>query len=416
MRTSVLVLAIAQLPAPTMADSDCLLPIHSAAERGDVETLATLLSADKYLADAEDKCDTKIRPLLLAANSGSVAAVQTLLEAGATADVAHDGNGVTPLIAAAVGGSAEMVELLLAHRAPVNRAESRNWTALSFAAQQGHMEVVNALLRRGADAAWLTGTGLSPWTLASDAGQKAVAYVLQGSSGAELREESVVYLVGELPREALAKAGVQNTSILEERLLGEYYFSKVLAGVDPQKLAVRATLRRAQEGRGLGGEEDGDVGAVKAWAVDSGPLPLYARPAGQETLFLRFDAEPSAFVWQLVGARAEKQPAEATSSRFSVATAYLRAQVADGPEARGNYLDPVNALSWEVSVALAPPETGVQWLQAPKLRLIRGSEGARHWEAQGGRLNGHGGRQPKRRKGRRKAKRKARGKKDKEEL
>ena len=99
-----------------------------------------------------------------------------------------------------------------------------------------------------------------------------------------------------------------------------------------------------------------------------------------------------------------------------MATAYLRAQVADGPEARGNYLDPVNALSWEVSVALAPPETGVQWLQAPKLRLIRGSEGARHWKAQGGRLNGHGGRQPKRRKGRRKAKRKARGKKDKEEL
>ena len=119
---------------------ECLLPVHKAAEQGDAATLATLLAADRYLADAEDKCDTKIRPIILAANSGSYASVRVLLEAGASPSVAHDGNGVTPLIAAAVAGSAEIVQLLLSHKARVDQAEVRNWTALWCASAKRHLQ------------------------------------------------------------------------------------------------------------------------------------------------------------------------------------------------------------------------------------------------------------------------------------
>ena len=87
------------------ASDDCFLPIHSAAQAGDATELATLLAEDKFQADAEDKCETGIRPLLLAANSGSLGAVKQLLDAGASTNVAHSGNGLTPLIAATMANS-----------------------------------------------------------------------------------------------------------------------------------------------------------------------------------------------------------------------------------------------------------------------------------------------------------------------
>ena len=166
--------------------------------------------------------------------------------------------------------------------------------------------------------------------------------------------------------------------MLERLLGGPYAFAKVLAGVDPQQLAVHTTLQRAQRGLGLGADDG--VGAA-AWAVDSGPLPLYTRTLGEGTgddganqLVLRFDAEPNAFVWQLVGARAEGTGGS-LFLRGSVQEAALsEAATAEGPG--HNYLDPVNVVRWEVSVALAPPETGVKWVKAPKLRLLRGQKGA----------------------------------------
>ena len=56
-------------------------------------------------------------------------------------------------------GSAEMVRLLLNRRAPPDMAEARNWTALSFAAQQGFSEVVDALIAADADVGWRTAAG-----------------------------------------------------------------------------------------------------------------------------------------------------------------------------------------------------------------------------------------------------------------
>ena len=55
---------------------------------------------------------------------------------------------------AATGPFPETVELLLNNGADVNRADSEEgWTALMFAAAEGHQPVVEILLRHGADPA-----------------------------------------------------------------------------------------------------------------------------------------------------------------------------------------------------------------------------------------------------------------------
>lgn len=48
-------------------------------------------------------------------------------------------------------GRADIVELLLENHADVNLSEDFHWTPLHFAAANGHLELVQLLIRRGAD-------------------------------------------------------------------------------------------------------------------------------------------------------------------------------------------------------------------------------------------------------------------------
>ncbi|MDX1434688.1 MAG: ankyrin repeat domain-containing protein, partial [Gammaproteobacteria bacterium] len=122
--------------------------------------------------------------LLLAAEDGSLASVDALLEAGADpnrraaggetclgravigahagvaerllvagADVdAPAGNGQTPLIIAVRTGNARTVDVLLEAGADVNaRERGTGNTALMYAANSGFADLVEALLARGAD-------------------------------------------------------------------------------------------------------------------------------------------------------------------------------------------------------------------------------------------------------------------------
>ena len=58
---------------------------------------------------------------------------------------------MTPLLRATRGGDMEQVEHLLSKGADVNQGSADNWTALMFAAWQGHEEAVVRLLDAGAD-------------------------------------------------------------------------------------------------------------------------------------------------------------------------------------------------------------------------------------------------------------------------
>ncbi|CAF3746613.1 unnamed protein product [Rotaria sp. Silwood1] len=100
-----------------------------------------------------------ISPLLLCAESGNRELVQTLIEAGAYANITPQGDlveknflaGQTPLFGAAKKGHVEICEYLIQNGADVNAVTRTGATPLYTATEEGHLDVVMLLLRYGAD-------------------------------------------------------------------------------------------------------------------------------------------------------------------------------------------------------------------------------------------------------------------------
>jgi len=90
-------------------------------------------------------------PLILAAQEGHIGVVKILLEHGALVN-ARTKNKVTALWKAAFNGHAPVVRLLLENGASVNMANKWGVTPLLTATQNKHLEVVKILLAFGANA------------------------------------------------------------------------------------------------------------------------------------------------------------------------------------------------------------------------------------------------------------------------
>lgn len=132
------------------AHGDGMTALHWAAELGDGEMAAVLLSAGANPAAVTRLGD--YTALHIASRSGAGAVVEALLDAGADPVAATSMGGVTPLHYAAGAGSAEVVELLIQGGASVDVREPQ-WgqTPLMFAAAAGHTPVLETLLRAGSD-------------------------------------------------------------------------------------------------------------------------------------------------------------------------------------------------------------------------------------------------------------------------
>jgi ankyrin repeat protein len=122
--------------------------LHWAAHVDDVSLIDTLIRAGAR-ADIAD--DTGATPLYLACTNRNTEAVSRLLAAGANPNAALL-SGETVLMTCARAGNATAVRALLGRGANVNAKESgHNQTALMWAAAQSHSQVVQALLERRAD-------------------------------------------------------------------------------------------------------------------------------------------------------------------------------------------------------------------------------------------------------------------------
>lgn len=93
--------------------------------------------------------------LMRSVKNGDVTAVKNFVKSGADLSERHGILGMTPLMHAARKGNREMVTVLLDNGSSVNAQATTGsvamWTALSFAAAGGHVDIVKLLLEKGAD-------------------------------------------------------------------------------------------------------------------------------------------------------------------------------------------------------------------------------------------------------------------------
>lgn len=144
-----LVLALTGCARSDFSDAETESPtLISVAERGDLSALDALLKSGPS-PDVRDSCEWT--PLMKAAQNGHIEAVDLLLGAGAAVD-SEDKGGYTSMMLAASNNHSGIVGRLLGKGASINHRErTRGWTALIWAAKQGHTETVEVLLRHGAD-------------------------------------------------------------------------------------------------------------------------------------------------------------------------------------------------------------------------------------------------------------------------
>ncbi|XP_074543078.1 histone-lysine N-methyltransferase EHMT2 isoform X2 [Halichoeres trimaculatus] len=122
--------------------------LHAAAQRGLLEVCYILVQAGAQV-EAQDK--DQRTPLLDAIINNHIEVARYLVQNGACVYHVED-DGYTGLHHAAKLGNLEIVNMLLeTGQVDVNAQDSGGWTPIIWAAEHKHVEVIRALLNRGAD-------------------------------------------------------------------------------------------------------------------------------------------------------------------------------------------------------------------------------------------------------------------------
>jgi ankyrin repeat protein len=176
-------------------------PVADAAMDGNRDAVKTLL---KQAADVNAAQGDGMTALHWAAMKNDAELVQTLLYAGANPKATTRIGAYTPLLLAAKSGNADVIEPLVKSGADVNAATSNGTTALMFAAASGNVAAVQALLERGADVnAKESVRGLTPAMFAAASNRAAVIDLL-AKKGADLKATSKVTDLAALSRDPAA--------------------------------------------------------------------------------------------------------------------------------------------------------------------------------------------------------------------
>ncbi|MGH9937115.1 MAG: M56 family metallopeptidase [Blastocatellia bacterium] len=121
--------------------------LYEAAESGDIADINELLNAG---ANVNCAIDGDGSPLIGAARKGRLATVRLLLDRGADPNMPVSGDG-NPLIVAASWGRSDVVSLLLDRGAGIDQIVPGDENALIQASEKGQLSVVKLLVTRGAD-------------------------------------------------------------------------------------------------------------------------------------------------------------------------------------------------------------------------------------------------------------------------
>jgi RNA polymerase sigma factor (sigma-70 family) len=162
---------------------------HQAAAIGDTERVAAVLDDKPELLDAFS--DEGFTALALASHFGHLDCLRLLIERGADVSlVSRHPIGSTPLIGALFGKQVEAAKILIDHGADVSTQRGgrgwprSGWRPLHYAAAYGFVDVIGALLARGADARAQDDMGRTPVDVAREARQKDAERLLLEGLGA----------------------------------------------------------------------------------------------------------------------------------------------------------------------------------------------------------------------------------------
>jgi len=123
--------------------------LHWAAHWNDLEMVNALLAAG---ADPKAVNRYGVTPMAEAAGTNNGAVVERLLKAGVSPNTMATTEGETILMTASRVGNTEAVKILLEHGADPNAKETfKGQTALMWAASEGHADIIRLLLAKGAD-------------------------------------------------------------------------------------------------------------------------------------------------------------------------------------------------------------------------------------------------------------------------
>jgi ankyrin repeat protein len=179
----------ASLPEPFVEELGKAL--HAASCAGQLGAMRFLLH---QRADIEARDGSQATPLMEAASAGTAKAVKLLLRHGANIDKRKGGNGYTALHCACATGCADAARLLVDSGAnteirgsPICSSDELGVTPLMIGVSEGHLEVIQLLLKGRADMNARDGKKRSPLELAV-VRERASAFQLLLDNGAPVTE------------------------------------------------------------------------------------------------------------------------------------------------------------------------------------------------------------------------------------
>jgi tetratricopeptide (TPR) repeat protein len=158
--------------------------------------------------------------VMIGAWEGNIPMMELFVARGADINKVNS-HGEQALLHAAWKGRLEAVRWLVEHGARLNR-EGKEWAALHYAAFNGHAEIVDFLLGRGADVNALSTNGSTPLMMAAREGKEAIAKTLL-ASGAR------VDVVNEWGDDAVRWAMRNNNLKIAREIAGKEKFAVVAA-------------------------------------------------------------------------------------------------------------------------------------------------------------------------------------------
>ena len=222
-------------------------------------------------------------PVADAAERGDAAAVRTLIAQGADVNAAQ-GDGMTALHWAALNGDVPMINALLGAGAkadPVTRLGS--YTPLHLASARGHGAAVVRLLDAGSNAKAVTGTGVQPIHLAAEAGSAdALKALLDHGADVNVRDEThgrtpLVFAVSEDRVDAMKVLIARGANVAQTTKVIDY---PQRSSADAADRVARDRAITAATGKAPAADPSGGAGGAAAAAAAGGGRAAGGRTGG----------------------------------------------------------------------------------------------------------------------------------------